>query len=86
MKQMQIVVVKGLASGKIVKKLTVGKMRPDLSLMDFLMENKITIASSCGGAGTCKKCVVNKNLLSCQISLPEFVRDNESVIVEVAYL
>lgn len=30
----------------------------DASLMDILLENKIPVASSCGGSGVCAKCIV----------------------------
>jgi Na+-transporting NADH:ubiquinone oxidoreductase subunit NqrF len=83
----QVVIVFGLASQKIVKTLEVPtSLESDLSLMDFLIKNKITIASSCGGAGTCKKCYVNRDLLSCQILLKDFVQQNAVSIVEVSYL
>lgn len=86
MKKRHKIIVKGLASGKTVKELSVTKFSTNLSLMDFLLENNITIASSCGGVGTCKKCVVNQGLLSCQISLKDFIGNKESNEVEVSYL
>jgi Na+-transporting NADH:ubiquinone oxidoreductase subunit NqrF len=82
---MKTIKVLGLASQKIVKELIV-QTSDNESLMDFLTSFKIPIASSCGGAGTCKKCVVNTNLLSCQISLKDFIQDKETSVVEVSYL
>lgn len=82
---MKKIIVIGLASGKTVAEIDVPQNLTE-SLMDFLMRNKITIASSCGGAGTCKKCIVNKDLLSCQISLKDFLGDKQSAVVEVGYL
>lgn len=82
---MNKIIVYGLASQRIVAQLELG-MDLSESLMDFLMRNKITIASSCGGAGSCKKCVVNKDLLSCQVSLRDFLGDNQTAVVEVTYL
>jgi len=77
--------VKGLASGKLIASLEV-KTLDSGSLMDFLMKHKIPIASSCAGAGTCKKCLVNGDQLSCQISLKDFVQDKQTAVVEVSYL
>lgn len=82
---MKTIKVIGLASQKTVKELEVQTFN-NISLMDFLMRFKIPIASSCGGAGTCKKCVVNTDLLSCQISLKDFMQDKETAVVEVTYL
>lgn len=42
-------------------------------LMDFLRSNSIPIASSCRGEGICKKCKVNSEILSCQLTLAEFL-------------
>jgi Na+-transporting NADH:ubiquinone oxidoreductase subunit NqrF len=83
----KIIKVKGLASNKLVKTISIPHSTiKNISLMDFLRANSITIASSCNGEGTCKKCVVNNELISCQISLENFTNDNEVSIVEVAYL
>ena len=83
----QYIIIFGLASNKIIKKIVIpNKLSEKISLMDFLISNNITIASSCGGDGACKRCVVNNNLLSCQISLSEFIRQNETTIVEISYL
>lgn len=83
----QAVTVVGLASQKIVKIIPVPeRFAEDLSLMNFLQGHGITIASSCDGMGTCKKCLVNHKLLSCQITLIDFLDVNPAAIVEIAYL
>ena len=83
----KIIIVKGLASNKIVQTISIPHSNlKNMSLMDFLRANAITIASSCNGEGTCKKCIVNNELISCQISLENFINDAEVSIVEVAYL
>lgn len=82
---MKTIEVHGLASGRVVATLQVNQDLKE-SLMDFLMKHKITIASSCGGAGTCKKCVVNKDLVSCQIRVRDFLGEKQTAVVEVAYL
>jgi ferredoxin len=83
---MKKILIIGLASGKIKELEVMSPIPAELSLMDFLMLNKITIASSCGGAGTCKKCVVNSAQLSCQISLKDFMQDRDIGTVEITYL
>lgn len=77
-------IIKGLASQKN-NEIEIDQ-EDDLndSLLNFLMEKKVTIASSCAGAGTCKKCVINSTILSCQISLREFLEENMDV--EISYL
>ncbi len=78
---MQIkVVVHGLASGSNYY-FPVNDQDLNLTLMDFLLKNDIRIASSCSGEGVCKKCIVNESIISCQISLLEFLKSNQTVIV-----
>ena len=75
--------VLGLASQK---EFTLQVSQSDLlkGLMHFLQKKGLPIASSCSGEGICQKCVVNENLLSCQIKVEEFL-DKKSK-VEIAYL
>jgi Na+-transporting NADH:ubiquinone oxidoreductase subunit NqrF len=54
--------------------------------MNFLISNKITIASSCNGVGSCQKCIVNKSILSCQLTLSNFVKMTPSLKIEISYL
>jgi Na+-transporting NADH:ubiquinone oxidoreductase subunit NqrF len=75
-------IVKGLASNKIIAKIHYEE--DDKSLMDFLRANGIRIASSCMGEGVCKRCIVNSSTLSCQMSLKDIKQ--ESFVVEVDYL
>jgi uncharacterized 2Fe-2S/4Fe-4S cluster protein (DUF4445 family) len=76
--------VLGLASGK-----TYGPwqlpFRPTL-LMDFLRAQGIPVASSCGGDGVCRKCVVNEDVLSCQVTVEQFLSDHPSGVVGISYL
>ncbi|MBC7539381.1 MAG: hypothetical protein H7281_11210 [Bacteriovorax sp.] len=83
----QSITVIGLASQKIVKIIPIPDNLPeDLSLMNFLIENGITVASSCGGVGVCKKCLINHTVSSCQITLLEFIDINPSLQVQISYL
>lgn len=81
------ITVSGLASQTIVKIIPIpDKVAPDLSLMEFLRRNGITVASSCNGVGTCQKCLVNGVTLSCQITVLRFIDNNPSPRVEISYL
>jgi len=65
----------GKASQKIVKVIEVDEdsLNSKISLMDFLHKNNIPVASSCLGEGICRKCVVNIEMLSCQVELSKFI-------------
>ena len=81
------ILVIGLASNKVVREILIPDNFPkDLSLMNFLMDKGITIASSCGGVGSCKKCIFNHTQLSCQITLENFIADSSTLRVEISYL
>ncbi|MDD4976335.1 MAG: hypothetical protein PHY93_18395 [Bacteriovorax sp.] len=83
----QSITVAGLASQKIIKIIPItNNLPPELSLMNFLIANGVTIASSCGGVGVCNKCLLNRTVLSCQITLLEFIDINPSLRVEISYL
>ncbi len=55
-------------------------------LMDFLRAHGIPVASSCAGDGVCRKCVVNGEVLSCQLTVEQFLKDYPSGVVEIGYL
>lgn len=78
--------VKGLASGKLVQDVTIREPIEDISLMDFLLQKGIPIASSCQGQGVCSKCTVNNNLLSCQITLKNFLKLSPHQEISISYL
>ena len=56
--------------------LDITKEELTLTLMDFLNHHDVHIASSCNGEGVCKKCVVNKDIISCQIKVADFIKNN----------
>lgn len=58
----------GKASQKIIRTLEVDTTE-ERSLMDFLRDHGVPIASSCYGEGVCRKCIVNSTLLSCQLKI-----------------
>ncbi|MFA6239232.1 MAG: hypothetical protein WC635_17970 [Bacteriovorax sp.] len=81
------ITVLGKASNRTVKVIPVPAIFPEeLSLMEFLISYGITVASSCGGVGSCQKCMVNTTLLSCQITLKVFIQTNPQLQVEISYL
>lgn len=77
--------VKGLASGRIT---SVDYIAADLStdLLHFLRGKGITIASSCDGEGVCKKCVIQNDWLTCELTLEEFLKRCPDGVIEIAYL
>ncbi len=59
------IVIKGRASQRIYFQ---GELLPEekkLTILEFIKLKEIPIASSCGGEGVCKKCVINGNIVSC---------------------
>lgn len=75
--------IKGSASQKSTT-LTPLSSELELSLMDFLIKHGFTIASSCSGEGICKKCVVNDDLISCQIKVKDCLELHP--LIAIAYL
>ena len=79
------IIVIGEASQK--KLLQITPPERDITLMDYLREQSISVASSCYGEGVCQKCklIVNdKEVLSCQIRLFDLVENN--IIIKISYL
>lgn len=70
----------GNASKKLVKTLKVTEKNLELNLMDFLRENNLPIASSCLGKMQCEKCIINGFLLSCSVTVKEFLRNSSQPI------
>ena len=65
----------GKASNRIVAVITFNEsVDGDKILMNYLINNNITVASSCKGEGKCRKCLINNDVLSCQISILNFVK------------
>ena len=90
-----ILKVYGKASKKIIKEIEITNKVSKENLMNFLREKEIPIASSCYGEGICRKCIVNKDLLSCQIYLDQviqnYISSNSSkntkvFLIEIDYL
>lgn len=73
---MPLIVVYGRASQKDIMKISPTANDLDKNLMDFLRENGLPIASSCLGKGQCKHCIINGYLLSCSVTVKEFLRNS----------
>ncbi len=71
----QKIVLKGLASGKVTE-FDVSESQMDKTLLEFLQENNQPIASSCSGVGVCQRCVVNGEILSCDLTVSEFLKSH----------
>ena len=77
----------GLASNKLVKTIKLPTpIDKNITLMDFLLQNNITIASSCNGEGTCHKCIVNNHLISCQMTLEMYLLTFSDTMIRISYL
>lgn len=81
---LQEIIVFGESSKKTIK-LKLSNTDLSKTLMDYLRENNIPIASSCRGEGICKKCVISKTILSCSLTVQEQV-DKFGRDVSVSYL
>jgi Na+-transporting NADH:ubiquinone oxidoreductase subunit NqrF len=55
-------------------------------LLTFLRKKGITIASSCDGEGVCKKCVIQNDWLTCEMTLEEFLQRQPNGQIIVGYL
>lgn len=54
------------------------------NLLLFLTSRDIPVASSCRGQGVCKKCTVSKEILSCSVSVKDYLTKYGN-IVEISY-
>lgn len=57
-----------------------------LTLLEFLRKNNITIASSCDGAGVCRKCEIQDGILTCGPTVREYLQSRPDGIIFVGYL
>lgn len=83
-----IFLIYGQASERYLCELKPDPSDYELSLMDYLLEAGIPVASSCSGAGICQKCKVfinNDPLLSCELKIKDFA-DKEEITLEFSYL
>lgn len=77
--------VQGLSSHKEIASFhqeDLASVDPSLSLMDFLRSHDIPVASSCYGEGVCRKCLVNTDIVSCQITLINFCKNYDTLVID----
>jgi hypothetical protein len=79
------ITIVGTASGR-KQFLELSPLEMSDNLMDWLRKKNITIASSCDGEGVCKKCVIQNDWLTCQLTLEEFLQRQPDGLVFVSYL
>lgn len=58
----------------------------DSDLLTLLRSKGLTIASSCDGEGVCKKCVIQDDMLTCMITLKEFLERVPEGKIYITYL
>ena len=81
------IIVWGKAKNQLVFKKKLVQSDLELTLMTFLKNHQIPVASSCNGEGVCKKCIVNTNIISCQVKVRDLIKENHSdILVNIAYL
>ncbi len=58
----------------------------DQNLLTWLRSRGVTIASSCDGAGVCKKCRIQNEWLTCELTLKTFLERCPEGKIIVDYL
>ena len=58
----------------------------DENLLKWLRSHGVTIASSCDGVGVCRKCVIQNDWLTCELTLKTFLERCPEGKIIVAYL
>lgn len=79
------ITVKGLASNNTWT-FPISEEEMEMILMDFLRKKQMMIASSCSGAGICRKCIIQDDILTCVPTVKEFLQSRHDGIVIVSYL
>jgi Na+-transporting NADH:ubiquinone oxidoreductase subunit NqrF len=80
-----VIEIKGSASGTS-RFLEVKDSEMDDVLLDWLRAHGVTIASSCDGAGVCKKCGIQNGWLTCELTLKTFLEREPDGKIIVGYL
>lgn len=82
---MSIIEVRGLASGRSTF-LNFKENEKNENMLQWLRKNNVTIASSCDGEGVCKKCKIQNDWLTCELSVEEFLKRQPDGMIKVSYL
>ncbi len=72
-------------SSKTTKQFEVITSDLDLTMLQWLRDHNIPIASSCRGLGICDKCLINERHLSCEYTVKRYL-DEVGTQVNVSYL
>ena len=75
----------GLASNKTYKLIKINDEDLEKNLLDFLQNNNIPIASSCSGVQVCKLCITSENVLTCSISVEQYLQKHGNTL-SITYL
>lgn len=76
-------IIRGGSSQK-EKRIVLEKNDGPKNLMLFLASKDIPIASSCRGQGICRKCIVSDKVLSCSLSVKDYL-EKHGKIVHITY-
>ncbi len=63
-----------------------GEKELEMVLLDWLRSKEVTIASSCDGEGVCKKCSIQNDWLTCELTLKAFLERQQDGKIFVGYL
>jgi Na+-transporting NADH:ubiquinone oxidoreductase subunit NqrF len=81
---LQKISVIGKASGNTTI-LDVKPLHMKMTVLDYLTNYEIPVASSCRGNGICHKCKINKNLLACELTVEKYICDI-GLTIEIDYI
>lgn len=79
------IIIRGLASGT-ERKIPLSENEVSENLLNWLRKNEVLMASSCSGKGVCKKCVIQNDWVTCELTVKEFLDREPTGIIEVSYL
>lgn len=89
MPEIRHLTVRGGASGKILKSLSITENETQQVLMYYLQSHGIPVASSCDGEGVCLKCKMQfqgQTIISCQLKLGELFHNSSESELLISYL
>ena len=81
-----LIEIYGGASKKLLKSVPLKKEDQEKNLMLYVRALGFPLASSCDGDGVCHLCVVNENLISCQMTVGELQTENNVKKMTISYL
>ncbi len=86
---MKRLIARGLASQRLILSVDITYADYEETLMNLLLKNGIPVASSCGGEGICKKCIVtlhDESILSCQKTIRDLFSKEDVLELTFSYL